>query len=138
MTPGQFRRDEAGKWLEQARKDLHAAELLQSAEPSRSVFHSQQAAEKCAKAFLSFHNVRFRRTHDLDELGEQCAAIAPGLAAVVAEIVDLTEYAVQFRYPGVLKDPDSDEAARALGKARHFYERIGASLAPSEEEGGNA
>jgi hypothetical protein len=39
--------------------------LLASAEPSRSIFHSQQAA----KAFLTFHDVTFRKTHDLNELG---------------------------------------------------------------------
>ena len=132
MTPGQLRRDEAGKWMDQARKDLNAAALLKSAEPSRSVFHSQQAAEKCAKAFLSFHNVSFRRTHDLGVLGEQCAALAPDLAAMVAEVAELTEYAVQFRYPGVLRDPDEEEAARAIEKSRRFYEKIGALLAPSE------
>ncbi len=51
---------------------------------------------------------------------------------VVAEIVDLTDYAVQFRYPGVLQDPDKDEAARAIVKARRFYEEIGALLARSD------
>ena len=80
MTPEALRRDEAGRWLAQARKDLNAARLLASAEPSRSVFHSQQAAEKAAKAFLAFHDVPFRKTHDLNELGGQCAALNPSLA----------------------------------------------------------
>ena len=131
MTPGQLRRDEAGKWMDQARKDLNAAALLKSAEPSRSVFHSQQAVEKCAKAFLSFHNVTFRRTHDLDVLGEQCTAIAPDLAPLVAQVADLTEYAVQYRYPGVLRDPEEEEATRAIEKARRFFEKISALLAVS-------
>lgn len=42
MTPEESRRDEAARWLAQARKDLNAARLLASPEPSRSVFHSQQ------------------------------------------------------------------------------------------------
>lgn len=41
MTPEESRRDEAGRWLARARKDLNAAGLLATAEPSRSVFHSQ-------------------------------------------------------------------------------------------------
>ena len=77
MTPEESRRDEAARWLGQARKDLNAARLLASAEPSRSTFHSQQAAEKAAKAFLAFHDVPFRKTHDLNELGGQCAALIP-------------------------------------------------------------
>jgi HEPN domain-containing protein len=51
MTPEESRRDEAARWLAQGRKDINAARLLASEEPSRSVFHSQQAAEKAAKAF---------------------------------------------------------------------------------------
>jgi HEPN domain-containing protein len=53
MTPEESRHDEADRWCAQARKDLNPARLLASAEPSRSVFHSQQAAENAAKAFLS-------------------------------------------------------------------------------------
>jgi HEPN domain-containing protein len=75
MTPEQSRRDEPGRWLAQAQKDQNAARLLASPKPSRSVFHSQQAAEKAAKAFLVFHDVPYRKTHDLNELGEQCAAL---------------------------------------------------------------
>ena len=124
MTPEQLRRDEAVKWLGQARKDLNAAGILAASEPSRSVFHSQQAAEKSLKALLSFYNVSFRRTHDLDELGEQCVAIAPALAPAVAEVVDLTDYAVDFRYPGVQSDPDEEEALAALQKARSLYDQV--------------
>jgi HEPN domain-containing protein len=51
MTPEESRRNEAARWLDQARKDLNAAKLLAAPEPSRSVFHSQQAAEKAAKGF---------------------------------------------------------------------------------------
>ena len=61
-------------------KDLNAACVLVSPEPSRSVFHSQQAAEKAAMAFLTFHDVPFRKTHDLNELGRQCAALDPDIA----------------------------------------------------------
>ena len=57
MTPEEPRRNEAALWLAQARKDLNAARLLVSAEPSRSVFHRQQAAEKAAKAFLTLQDV---------------------------------------------------------------------------------
>jgi hypothetical protein len=46
MTPEQLRRDEANRWLAIAGKDLNAARLLAAVEPTGSVFHSQQAAEK--------------------------------------------------------------------------------------------
>ncbi len=75
MTPDALLREEAAKWLREAGKDLNAAAVLRDPEPSRSVFHSQQAAEKAIKAFLSYHQITFRRTHDLAELGEQAAVV---------------------------------------------------------------
>ena len=77
MTPGELPRSEAAQWLEEAAKDRNAARALLEVEPSRSVFHSQQAAEKALKAFLTFHQIPFRRTHDLTDLGSQCAAVDP-------------------------------------------------------------
>jgi len=73
MTPEELRRDyEAIRWLVIAGKDLHAAELLVAEEPAASVFHSQQCAEKSAKALLAFHNVAFRKTHDLADIADYC------------------------------------------------------------------
>ena len=42
--------------------------------PTRSSF-CQQAAEKSLKAFLTWHERAFRRTHELEELGEDYRAI---------------------------------------------------------------
>lgn len=130
MTPEESRRDEAARWLAQARKDLNAARLLASPEPSRSAFHSQQAAEKAAKAFLTFHNVTFRKTHDLNELGGQCAALNPALAPLFKEASDLTDYAVVFRYLDAPREPDESEALVALETAGRVFEEVSALLAP--------
>jgi HEPN domain-containing protein len=54
MTPDELQRKEAAKWLREAAKDRNAAQALLEIEPARSVFHSQQVAEKAAKAFLTF------------------------------------------------------------------------------------
>jgi HEPN domain-containing protein len=130
MTPEESRRDESSRWLAQARKDLNAARLLASPEPSRSVFHSQQAAEKAAKAFLTLHDVPFRKTHDLNELGRQCAALDPSLAPLFLEASDLTEYAVVFRYLDAPREPDENEAIMALENAVRVFEEVSALLAP--------
>jgi len=129
MTPEESRRDEAARWLAQVRKDLNAARLLASAEPSRSVFHSQQAAEKAAKAFLTFHDVTFRKTHDLNELGGQCAALNPSLAPLFMEASDLTDYAVVFRYLDAPREPDESEAKVALETAGRVFEEVSALMA---------
>lgn len=131
MTPEEWRRDEAARWLAQARKDLNAARLLASAEPSRSVFHSQQTAEKAAKAFLTLHDVTFRKTHDLNELGGQCAALNPALVPVFREASDLTDYAVVFRYLDAPREPDESEALMAVQTAAHVLQEVSAHVEPS-------
>ena len=129
MTPEESRRDEAARWLAQTRKDLNAARLLVAEEPSRSVFHSQQAAEKAAKAFLTFHDVPFRKIHDLNEIGGQCAALNPSLAALFKEASYLTEYAVVFRYLDAPREPNESEAAAALETANRVFEEVATLLA---------
>lgn len=124
MTPEELRRDEAARWLAVAAKDLKSARLLAGEVPTGSVFHSQQAAEKSAKAFLALHDVPFRRTHDLQELGNQCAEVDPSLADVLVEADSLTDYAVIFRYMDAPREPDAAEATSALQIAGRLYERI--------------
>jgi HEPN domain-containing protein len=125
MTPDELPRREAAKWLRQAAKDRNAAQVLIGAEPSRSVFHSQQAAEKAVKAFLTFHQIPFRKTHNLTDLGSQCASVDPSLEALLREVADLTDYASAFRYPDAPYEPDADEAARALAIATRLCDEIG-------------
>lgn len=124
MTPEELRRDEASRWLAVAAKDLKSARLLAREEPTGSVFHSQQEAEKSAKALLALHNVPFRRTHDLQELGNQCAEVEPTLVGVLAEAEDLTDYAVVFRYLDAPHEPDPVEATSALQIAGRLYAHI--------------
>ena len=129
MTPEQSRREEATRWLAQAGKDLNAARLLASPEPSRSVFHSQQAAEKAAKGFLTFHDVPFRKTHDLNELGGQCAALNPSLAPLFKDASDLNDYAIVFRYLDAPREPDEREAMVAVETAKRVFEEVSDLLA---------
>ena len=128
MTPEESRRHEAARWLAQARKDLNAAHLLAAPEPSPSVFHSQQAAEKAAKAFLVVHDVPFRKTHDLNELGGQCASLNPYLTPLFQAASDLTDYAVVFRYLDAPREPDEGETAVAVEIAGRVVGEISALL----------
>jgi HEPN domain-containing protein len=88
------------------------------------VFHSQQAAEKAVKAFLTYHQVPFRKTHNLTDLGSQCASIDPSLEAILREVADLTDYASAFRYPDAPYEPDADEAAGALATATTLCDEV--------------
>jgi hypothetical protein len=62
------------------------------------VFHAQQAVEKSFKALLTWHGGPFRKTHNLEELGEQSLGVVPELGAVVELAVLLTGYAWRFRW----------------------------------------
>jgi len=94
------------------------------------VFHCQQLAEKAMKAFLAWHDHPFRKTHNLVELGQQCAAFDPGLEPVLRRAAGLTEYAWMFRDPGEPGVPSSEETGEALGIATEVYEAILNRLPP--------
>ncbi len=96
-----------------------------------AVFHCQQAAEKAIKGFLAWHGQAFRKTHNLEETGEQCLAIDLSLRGAVDRAVPLSEYAWKFRYPGVLSNPDSAETAEALAAAQEIVAAIAGRL-PAE------
>jgi HEPN domain-containing protein len=118
---------EVHAWLSKAGKDLGAAEYELQADPPFSddiVFHAQQAAEKSLKAFLSWHRVPFRKTHNLIELGEACCRIDGSLEPLLRRAAPLTEYAWKFRYPGDPEDATAEDAAEALATARHVFDAV--------------
>ena len=88
------------------------------------VFHAQQATEKVLKAFLSWHRLPFRKTHNLVELGEACTHIDPSLESLLRRAAPLTEYAWKFRYPGDPEDATAREAADALATAHAVFTTI--------------
>lgn len=85
---------------------------------------AQQAAEKALKALLAWHDVPFRKTHNLAELGRQCVTLDATLGAVAGQAAPLTEYAWRFRYPGEPCEPQRAEVEEALATARSIYEAV--------------
>jgi HEPN domain-containing protein len=132
MGPDEARGEDVRAWLRKATLDLRAAEHAMSA-PEASlrsdvVFHAQQAAEKVFKAFLAWHDVPFRKTHNLEELGRACVSIDATLGAIADRAVPLTEYAWRFRYPGEPSEPSPEEADEALNIAREVLEVLASRL----------
>ncbi len=122
--------DEIRRWLRFAREDLEAAEALLGEAgfiPRHACWLTQQAAEKALKAALVSQQVNFPFRHDLDALrnllpeGWYVKTQHPDLA-------ELTEWAVEARYPGDWPDATVDEARRAAGQARAVYESVLADL----------
>jgi HEPN domain-containing protein len=95
------------------------------------VFHCQQAAEKALKGFLTWHQVPFRKTHNLEEVGEQCLRLDPTLKDLIDRAAPLTEYAWKFRYPGEPGAPTAEETQEAFSTVREVYAAVLGRL-PSE------
>lgn len=118
-------------WLGRAWADLESATILLGAarpRPDAALFHCQQAAEKAWKGFLFWHDVPFRKTHNLRELGEACGALDSSLRPLAERAEDLTPFAWLFRYPGDLEEPPREEAEAALALAGEVYEAVLARL----------
>ncbi len=114
-------------WLLLAKEDLDNAQHDLVATPPfvrDALFHCQQGVEKAMKALLTWHDSAFRKTHNLEELGELCVTTDASLAAAIEEVTHLSEYAVRFRYPGAPWEPTMQEALESLQLARSFLDGI--------------
>ncbi len=89
-------------WFEKARMDLRVAKHLHPLEKDfyvGIVFHAQQCAEKSIKGFLTHHNVRVTKTHDMKHLLDSLGKIDATMATQYSELEIFTLYAVEYRYP---------------------------------------
>ena len=93
-----------------------------------SVYHCQQAVEKGLKSFLTLNGVPFQKTHNLVALIDLCARIDPGFLRWIEAAKSLTPYATEFRYPGDVIEPESEEALRAVRDAREVLNFIAPKL----------
>lgn len=133
MSPDQLRHEEARAWLDRARRDLRAAKLLIAGDANaEALFHCQQAVEKALKAFLTFHERTFRKTHDLGDLSSECLAIDDSLQPAISQAEGLTQYAWRFRYPGEPYEPEAIEAQDGLQKAEAAVGEVERRLRPAE------
>jgi HEPN domain-containing protein len=63
------------KWIKKAENDIKVAKYILQLEDlitDVACFHCQQAVEKYLKAFLTYHNQRVGKTHDIGRLLQMC------------------------------------------------------------------
>lgn len=122
MTP----LDLAKAFLEKGREDEVLLErIVTDAAIADSLFgfHAQQAVEKYLKALLAVEQERPERTHDLGVLIEQCRQAGHDLSSDLADVSDLSRYAVQERYPLAVTPPiDRAEALQQVASVREWVE----------------
>lgn len=125
MTPDEARARETRAWLEKAAEDIASCKApIATRHFANALFFCQQAAEKSLKGFLTWHEQPFRRTHDLEELGEACRAIDNTLAPFITEADVLSDYAWKLRYPGAPYSPDKAEAETMLDIAERVFDEV--------------
>ena len=114
-------------WLRKAETDLELAEHLISQGDTflnAAAFHSQQSAEKYLKAYLSSNQKVFPKTHDLDQLLDLVESLDKDLADSLRDVIVLTPYGVELRYPGDRPDANLGEAKEALVLAKKAQKAI--------------
>src|SRR5262249_15699337 len=91
------------EWVRKAEEDYV---LARRGSPSKTpvhdgvCFHCQQCAEKYLKGLMEESGLPIPKTHDLDALLTGLAPHHPGLRSMRRGLLFLTDFAVDFRYPG--------------------------------------
>lgn len=107
--------DEAAGWLQRAESNLAIARMGKAEGVFREdlCFEAQQAAEKALKALLIRLSGEYPRVHAFGLLIQRL----DGFTRVpdrIREVVELTDYAVQMRYPGEYYPVTEEEYVRAI------------------------
>lgn len=122
---------EARRWLQYAREDLEAAEHVpddRTMAPRHGCLLAQQAAEKALKTVLIFLQVDYPYRHDLERLRNLIPA-GWEIRTGHPYLSDLTDWAVESRYPGDWPDATEADARLAAEQARTVYECVLRDLA---------
>lgn len=136
----QPRDDERGhllaEWLRKAEDDVKVVELLLANETGLATpiaFHAQQAVEKYLKAYLTWRQVPFPKTHDIERLLVLVESTNKNLACSLADTTVLTLYAVEVRYPGDMAAATNEEAQDAAALMRKTRDAILSDLPRAPE-----
>ncbi|MBV9124496.1 MAG: HEPN domain-containing protein [Planctomycetes bacterium] len=123
-------------WVRKAESDLAAARRLARGRPpfhDQVCFHCQQGAEKYFKALLQEVGLAVPKIHDLSALLSFLLPRDPSLTGLHRGLDRLTQYAVDYRYPGF--HADARKARTALRLAEHIRseirQRLGLKVGPA-------
>ncbi|WP_369018045.1 HEPN domain-containing protein [Thermatribacter velox] len=86
--------------------------------------------KKAIKAYLTYHDIPFEKTHNLVALLAFCVPLEPSFEQWRETTEILTPYATEFRYPGDVLEPEASEAEEALARAEALVNFIVQLLPP--------
>jgi HEPN domain-containing protein len=128
------KRQEIQQWLVRSQRDLGSARrLMEGPKPylDTAVYHCQQSAEKALKAYLTYRDTTFGKSHNLVALLSLCVRFEGGFEEWYDAAAMLTPYATEFRYPGELLEPTRAEADHAFDTASRLFDYV-TGLLPAE------
>lgn len=119
----------AQEWLRRAKGNLARAKQPKPKEAfwDDLCFDAQQAAEKSIKAVLVHRQIDFPKTHNIRALLELLDPTGSEISKEIWQAIDLTNYAVETRYPGPAEPVTKIEYRQALtvaGKVVKWAENI--------------
>lgn len=119
------------EWVEKAEGDFISAQREYRARKhpnyDSACFHAQQCVEKYLKARLVEAGKPFSKTHDLAYLASLLNEIEPFLLTFIHSLRELTDFAVEFRYPGESAEKeDARDAVKTCKEIRKLMrQRLG-------------
>ncbi len=114
-------------WIKKAQNDLKSARKLISGDDpilDTAVYHTQQCAEKSLKAYLTYQQIPFAKTHDLRVLNEIAAEKDQTFIDIMKYSIILNPYATAFRYPDMPFEPEIIDVKEAIDAALNIYEFV--------------
>jgi len=123
---------ETAKWVDKAEADWQVAQRHAREKPPRDIvcFHCQQAAEKYVKALLQESGRAVPRTNEIAEIIELLLPSDKSLGRLRQRADSLSQYAVNYRSPGMVASKRQMEAALRHADRIRLEIRTKLNLAP--------
>lgn len=124
------------EWLRRARSNLARARAdrgLPDVLYEDLCFDAQQAVEKSLKALLVHRRIAFPKTHAIADLLTLAQRGEIEIPEEILQASELTEYAVEARYPGLFEDVTQEDYAQALEVAERVLAWVEALISRRPE-----
>lgn len=136
MQLERFPPNDPREWLNRARGNLALARVEPSGVYREDLcFNAQQAAEKAIKGLLLHRGIPFPYIHDLAELLRLLEREGEDIPSRVRDAQQLTDYAVETRYPGTAEPVSEEEYEEALALAEEVVRWAEERLQSQEDKG---
>lgn len=119
--------EEIKQWITKGDHDLGTAKITFIHIPEfldTVTFHCQQAVEKYLKAYLIFHSVEFRYSHDLVYLIDLISQKDHKIVEFYDLVSELQGYAIEVRYPNETIFLSKEKVENAFLIARNVREYV--------------